>query len=155
MWFSQVFPQITVPIEYMYWMYVCICVGLSMWVYRLWECVSEVYVFQYAFPSGKTYLCIYSNYIVSVSLLITCKQPLGDLTAHKYTWRTGQGEGDVCMGRIEPDSSTYTPLLWLEIQWFKKRNTEVRFHDAFHHVDADPTSTAFTILSLPCQIWAS
>lgn len=39
----------------------CVC------LYRLWECVSEVYVFQYAFPSGKTYLCIYSIYIVSVS----------------------------------------------------------------------------------------
>lgn len=73
-------------------------------------------MFRYAFPSGKTFLCIYSIYIVSVSFLrITCKQPLGDLTAQVHlkdgAWGWG---GNVCAGRREggtkADSSTYIPL---------------------------------------------
>lgn len=57
-------------------------------------------MFRYAFPSGKTFLCIYSIYIVSVSFLrITCKQPLGDLTAQVHlkdgAWGRGEGRGGV------------------------------------------------------------
>lgn len=78
-------------------------------------------MFRYAFPSGKTFLCIYSVYIVSVSFVrITCKQPLGDLTAQVHlkdgAWGHGGGWGGVggCTGRreggTEADSSTYIPL---------------------------------------------
>lgn len=71
------------------------------------------------------YVYIYYLYSIWFLLLITCKQPLGDLTAQKYTWRTGGGSGvgNVCMRGIEPDSSTYTPLLWLVIRCLKKKGT--------------------------------
>lgn len=130
------------------YMNVWMSVGRSMCVYRLWECVSEVYVFQYAFPSGKTYLCIYSIYIVSVSFAYNMQTATWWSDSTEVHLKDSRGERHVCMGGIEPDSSTYIPLLWL-VRWCsKKRNTEVRFYDTFHHVDAVPISTAHSALYL-------
>lgn len=86
--------------------HVCsVCVRARVRVFRcvfvFWERPSEIYVFRYAFPSGKTFLCIYSIYIVSVSFLrITCKQPLGDLTAqvHLKDGAGDEGEGGAGSG---------------------------------------------------------
>lgn len=50
----------------------------------------------------------------------------------------------MCMGGTEPDSSTYTSPR----RWSKKRNTDVRSYDTFHHVEAVPTRILSTTLDL-------
>lgn len=47
----------------------------------------------------------------------------------------GRGEGNVCMGGIEHDSSTYIPLLWLVIWWSNKGTLRCDFMTlSFHHL---------------------
>lgn len=49
-------------------MYVNVCKIVGRWMSIVWVCVSELYLFRYTRPSeGKTFLCIYSIYIISVS----------------------------------------------------------------------------------------
>lgn len=76
----------------MYCVFVCVCARLCVDGRRSFWCVlsfGNMYPSYMCsgmlFPSGKTFLCIYSIYIWSVSFLrITCKQPLGDVTAQEH-----------------------------------------------------------------------
>lgn len=136
-------------------MNVWMSMGRSMCVYRLWECVSEVYVFQYAFPSGKTYLCIYSIYIVSVSFAYNMQTATWWSDSTEVHLKDSRGERHVCMGGIEPDSSNYIPLLWLVRRCSKKKEHwgEILWHFSSCWCCSNiycSFCTLSTALSLPC-----
>lgn len=113
---------------------VCVCVCLSICACLVFENVYQRYMYSNThFPVEKTYLCIYSIYIVSVSFAYNMQTATWWSDSTEVHLKDGAGGGgvkeNVCMGGIEPDSSTYIPLRWLVRRRLEKekRNTEVRF----------------------------
>lgn len=62
------------------------------------------------YPTEKTYLCIYSIYIVSVSFAYNMQTATWWFDSTEIHLKDKAGEGNMCMGGTEPGSSTYTPL---------------------------------------------
>lgn len=104
------------------WVFQCVCI---------WECVSEVYVFRYASPSGKTHLCIYSISILSVSFAYNMQ------TATWWSDRgtpegRGRGGKHMCMGGIEPEQHLHFPTVSGKTMFKRKGHWgEVLWHFSF------------------------
>lgn len=135
---------------------VCVCVCLSICACLVFENVYQRYMYSNThFPVEKTYLCIYSIYIVSVSFAYNMQTATWWSDSTEVHLKDGAGGGgvkeNVCMGGIEPDSSTYIPLRWLVRRRLEKekRNTEVRFYDT-----SPPCSTLVSTIREPEWSWS-
>lgn len=141
---------------------ICMYVWMCRWVW-VFQCVCIVFENVYQrymysnthFPSGKTYLCIYSIYIVSVSFAYNMQTATWWSDSTEVHLKDGAGGKDTCAWEgLSLIAAPIYPCDWLD-DVSKKRNTEVRFYDTFHHVDTDPIFTARNTLSLPCYAWVS